>query len=103
MWMDHRASKEAEIINSKKHRLSNIDVTHSNVYIVYYYESSYELSNNITHCSVLQYLGNKISLEMQIPKLLWLKKNLPDTWKKAGYFFDLPDFLTMMASGSVNR
>jgi len=37
---------------------------------------------------------------MQLPKLLWLKKNLPDTWKQAELFFDLPDFLTWKSTGS---
>lgn len=52
---------------------------------------------------VLQYVGGKISLEMEIPKLLWLKQNLPNTWKKAKLFFDLPDFLTWKATNSESR
>ena len=43
MWMDHRAAKEADIINSTKHE-------------------------------VLNYVGGKISLEMQLPKMLWIKQ-----------------------------
>ena len=43
MWMDHRASEEAAIINATKHE-------------------------------VLKYTGGTISLEMEPPKLLWLKK-----------------------------
>ncbi|XP_076440646.1 FGGY carbohydrate kinase domain-containing protein-like isoform X2 [Babylonia areolata] len=72
MWMDHRAEKEAAMINSTKH-------------------------------GVLRYVGGSISLEMQPPKLLWLKKNLPDQWKKMAHLFDLPDFLTWRASGSLSR
>ena len=36
----------------------------------------------------------------QTPKLMWLKRNLPETWARAGQFFDLADFLTWRASGS---
>ncbi len=43
MWLDHRASDQAERINQ-------------------------------THHNVLKFVGGKISLENQIPKLLWLKE-----------------------------
>ncbi|KAK9877012.1 hypothetical protein WA026_016039 [Henosepilachna vigintioctopunctata] len=48
---------------------------------------------------VLKYVGGKISLEMETPKLLWLKRNLTyECWLKVGRFFDLPDFLTWKAT-----
>lgn len=52
---------------------------------------------------VLQFVGGKISPEMQTPKLMWLKKNLNTTWSKAKYFFDLVDFLTWKATGDDSR
>jgi D-ribulokinase len=52
---------------------------------------------------VLRYVGGKISPEMEAPKLLWLAKNMPDTYRRAGHFFDLTDFLTWRASGSTAR
>lgn len=58
---------------------------------------------NETNHPVLKYVGGKISLEMEVPKLMWLKKNLPDTWRKAGKYFDLPDFLTWKATGAESR
>ncbi len=52
---------------------------------------------------VLRYVGGRISLEMQTPKLLWLKTHLPDRFARAAYFLDLPDFLTFKATGSLTR
>lgn len=56
-----------------------------------------------TNHAVLRYLGGVMSPEMQIPKLMWLKRHFPERWKRAGYFFDLADFLTWRASGSECR
>lgn len=52
---------------------------------------------------VLDYIGGVMSPEMQTPKLMWLKRNLPASWSQAGMMFDLADFLTWMASGSSAR
>lgn len=52
---------------------------------------------------VLDYIGGVMSPEMQTPKLMWLKRNLPRCWNAAGHFFDLADFLTWKASGSLAR
>lgn len=52
---------------------------------------------------VLRYVGDKISPEMETPKLLWLKENLPETFNAAWQFFDLADWLTWRASGDLVR
>ncbi|XP_069956678.1 FGGY carbohydrate kinase domain-containing protein isoform X2 [Cherax quadricarinatus] len=52
---------------------------------------------------VLKYVGGTVLLEMQTPKLLWLKKNMKNTWARAGHFIDLPDFLTLKATGQFSR
>ncbi len=52
---------------------------------------------------VLQYVGGRLSPEMETPKLRWLKTHLPETWRQAGHFFDLADYLTFRASGSPAR
>ena len=51
--------------------------------------------------AVLDYVGGAISPEMQTPKLLWLKRQMPATFASAGHFFDLSDFLTWRATGDA--
>ncbi|XP_067391547.1 FGGY carbohydrate kinase domain-containing protein isoform X5 [Emydura macquarii macquarii] len=73
MWMDHRAASQVDRINGTQH-------------------------------SVLSFVGGVMSVEMQPPKLLWMKENLREScWEKAGYFFDLPDFLSWKATGVTAR
>ena len=73
VWMDHRAIPETEAIN------------------------------RAGEFSVYQYVGGAISPEMETPKLLWLKNHLPESWKRAAHFFDLPDYLTYRATGALTR
>ncbi|XP_071347148.1 FGGY carbohydrate kinase domain-containing protein isoform X1 [Trachinotus anak] len=73
MWMDHRAAEQAARITNTGHK-------------------------------VLSRVGGVMSPEMQPPKLLWLKENLKEScWNKAAHFFDLPDFLSWKATGSLTR
>ncbi|XP_076018311.1 FGGY carbohydrate kinase domain-containing protein isoform X2 [Genypterus blacodes] len=73
MWMDHRAAEQAAHITNTGHRVLNM-------------------------------VGGVMSPEMQPPKLLWLKENLRGScWKEAAHFFDLPDFLSWKATGSLTR
>ncbi|WBU56692.1 FGGY-family carbohydrate kinase [Paracoccus sediminicola] len=58
---------------------------------------------NATGHDVLRYVGGTISPEMQTPKLLWLKENLPETYDTAWQFMDLADFLSWRASGDATR
>jgi D-ribulokinase len=72
VWMDHRATAEARLIND-------------------------------TQDDVLRYVGGSISPEMEIPKILWLKRHLPASYDAAGYFFDLADYLSFRGTGSAAR
>ncbi|WP_218811979.1 FGGY-family carbohydrate kinase [Klebsiella quasipneumoniae] len=72
VWMDHRATAQAEKINATGH-------------------------------PVLQYVGGKISPEMETPKILWLKENRPHIYQQARHFFDLADYLTWRSTGDDAR
>ena len=52
---------------------------------------------------VLRYVGGRISLEMETPKLAWLREHRPSAFASAAHFFDLPDYLTWRATGSLTR
>ncbi|MEO8884070.1 MAG: FGGY-family carbohydrate kinase [Devosia sp.] len=56
-----------------------------------------------TDDAVLQHLGGVMSPEMQVPKLMWLKRHLPASWAAMGGAYDLADFLTFRATGSNAR
>ncbi|NHF71999.1 FGGY-family carbohydrate kinase [Paracoccus xiamenensis] len=58
---------------------------------------------NATGHDVLRYVGGVISPEMETPKLLWLKENLPQTYASAWQFLDLADFLSWRATGELAR
>src|SRR5438105_4630262 len=44
-----------------------------------------------------------MSPEMQMPKLMWLKRTLPEQWERVGYLFDLADFMSWRATGATAR
>lgn len=73
VWMDHRALNETEEINQ------------------------------LGDFPVFEFVGGTISPEMQTPKLLWLKRHMPESWKRTRHFFDLPDYLTYRATGELTR
>ena len=58
---------------------------------------------NETRDDVLRYVGGSISPEMEVPKLLWLKRHLRRSFDGAGHFFDLADYLSFRATGSPTR
>ncbi|KAI1210345.1 Nup93/Nic96-domain-containing protein [Annulohypoxylon truncatum] len=58
---------------------------------------------NGTGHNLLRYVGGKMSIEMEIPKVLWLKNNMPPELFSRCKFYDLSDALTHLATGNENR
>ena len=58
---------------------------------------------NATKHNLLRYVGGTMSIEMEIPKALWLKNNMPKELFDRCKFYDLTDALTHMATGNENR
>lgn len=58
---------------------------------------------NATQAKVLRYVGEKMSVEMEIPKILWLKQHMPADMFGSCKFFDLADALTYLATGNEAR
>ncbi|KAF1821246.1 Pentulose kinase [Dissoconium aciculare CBS 342.82] len=58
---------------------------------------------NATDHNLLRYVGGQMSIEMEIPKVLWLKNNMPKELFDKCKFYDLADALTHMATGSETR
>lgn len=58
---------------------------------------------NATNHKLLKYVGGKMSIEMEIPKVLWLKNNMPPELFARCKFYDLADALTHLATGNETR
>jgi len=58
---------------------------------------------NATGHNLLRYVGGSMSIEMEIPKVAWLKNNMPKEMFDRAKFYDLPDALTFMATGNATR
>ena len=58
---------------------------------------------NATKHNLLRYVGGTMSIEMEIPKVLWLKNNMTPEQFARCKFYDLADALTHMATGNEKR
>ncbi len=54
---------------------------------------------NATGDPALAYVGGGVSVEMELPKVLWLKRHCPDRFQQVWRFFDLADYLVWRATG----
>lgn len=57
---------------------------------------------NATGDKCLKYVGGQMSIEMELPKMMWLKRHLPGGIERCK-FYDLADFLTHRATGLEAR
>ncbi|MGP9765190.1 FGGY family pentulose kinase [Halomonas sp. AOP13-D3-9] len=56
-----------------------------------------------THAAPLANLGGVMSPEMQMPKLMWLKRHRPELYAQIGYAGDLGDWLGFKCTDSTER
>lgn len=55
---------------------------------------------NATGDRALAYVGGEVSIEMELPKLAWLKRRFPERWAQAVRFHDLADHIVWRATGA---
>ncbi|WES90104.1 FGGY-family carbohydrate kinase [Dickeya fangzhongdai] len=55
---------------------------------------------NATGDDALRYVGGEVSIEMELPKILWLKRHFPARYQQVWRFFDLADYLVWRATGT---
>ncbi len=55
---------------------------------------------NATKDPALAYVGGEVGIEMELPKVLWLKQHFPKRYEAAWRFFDLADYLVWRLSGA---
>ncbi|KAI9820331.1 MAG: hypothetical protein M1827_005953 [Pycnora praestabilis] len=58
---------------------------------------------NATKHNLLRYVGGTMSIEMEIPKVLWLKNHMDPELFARCKFYDLADALTHIATGNETR
>lgn len=58
---------------------------------------------NATKHNLLRYVGGTMSIEMEMPKVLWLKNNMPKELFDRCKFYDLTDALEHLATGNEKR
>jgi len=92
------------VINDQGGPLAVGDAAERNIIVWMDHRATEQASSiNALGHPVLAYVGGVISPEMETPKLLWLKEHRPQTYADAWQFFDLVDYLTWRASGSLAR
>lgn len=97
------------LLSSNKYNIKllvyfKIDIDDQNIILWMDHRAKKEADDiNQTKHQILKYVGGHVSLEMVIPKVLWLKRNHSRCWKKAHHYFLLNDFLTWKCTGEEYR
>ena len=55
---------------------------------------------NATRDPALAYVGGEVSVEMELPKVLWLRRHFPERHARCSRYFDLADYLVWRATGA---
>jgi FGGY-family pentulose kinase len=55
---------------------------------------------NATRDPALDYVGGEVGVEMELPKVLWLKRHFPQRHADVHRYFDLADYLVWRATGA---
>jgi FGGY-family pentulose kinase len=55
---------------------------------------------NRTKDDALRYVGGEVSIEMELPKILWLRRRFPERYRQTWRYFDLADYLVWRACGA---
>lgn len=58
---------------------------------------------NATQHRLLKYVGGRMSIEIEVPKVLWLKERMPPELFACCKFYDLADALTHLKTGGEAR
>jgi FGGY-family pentulose kinase len=91
LWADHRADKEADLINS------------SGSVVLNYVGGTMSVCQPLFYFIKREFNDSTRQLEMEVPKVLWLKNNMKPRLFSRCQFFDLPDFLTYQATMDNTR
>jgi FGGY-family pentulose kinase len=55
---------------------------------------------NATNDPALAYVGGEVSVEMELPKILWLRRHFPERHATVWRYFDLADYMVWRATGA---
>ena len=104
MWMDHRAVDETDTINATKHRVLDFvgGQMSPEMQVGPRPRTRWQCVVGPAALCTASHRTARANIR-QMGKLSWLKQHLPDAWKRAAHFFDLPDFLTYRATGETTR
>jgi len=89
LWADHRAEEEADLINS------------TGSIVLDYVGGTMSVCPSLSGTPIV--LIMPIQLEMEVPKILWLKKGMSPELFSRCQFFDLPDYFTYKCTDDNTR